>query len=123
MSATILAGKAHNDKIGEVGYAGLAKFHFAWHHTGMAGDFKNDWLLMHKILFLEGLVEIELNTFFHFLCLFHLLFSLSLRKSNAHQFLNVPLKVTHLDVLIGQRIVEVFDVGVTAWVTDFYGQG
>ncbi len=78
---------------------------------------------MHKILFLEGLVEIELNTFFHFLCLFHLLFSLSLRKSNAHQFLNVPLKVTHLDVLIGQRIVEVFDVGVTAWVTDFYGQG
>ncbi len=122
MSTTVLAGETHDKQISEVGDTGLTQFHFPRHETRVTRDFKDDGLLVKEILFLKRFVEVELDSLFPRFYQLDFLLSLFGRESYLHQLLNTPLEVTQLDALVRQRIVDIPDVRVPAWITNADGQ-
>ena len=78
MSTTILALEAHDDEILEVGDGGLTHFHLAWNLTWVTGDFKDDRLLFHEVVLLEGFGEVDFGTDFLGFNLLDLLFGVLL---------------------------------------------
>ena len=78
MSSTILTLETHDDEILEVGYGGLTHFHLAWNLARVAGHFKDDRLLFHEVVLLEGFGEVDFGADFLGLDLLDLLLSVLL---------------------------------------------
>ena len=60
MGSTVLAFKAHDNEIAEIGDANFAHSSLSHHLTSMAGYFKDGCFLMHEVVFLERFGEIHL---------------------------------------------------------------
>jgi hypothetical protein len=85
VGSAVFAGKTHDDKISKVRNACFTKLHFSRHHASMAGDLKDNRLLVHEILLLKRFIKIELDTFLSFLSQFNFLLSFLLSKFHGHQ--------------------------------------
>jgi hypothetical protein len=58
--SAVVAGKAHDDEIGEVGHAGAAGQELAWLEADLAGHVETHWLIGEQVGLFEGLHEVEL---------------------------------------------------------------
>jgi hypothetical protein len=106
VGSAILTRKAHDNEISEIRHTRLAKFHFSRHQASMARDLKNNRLLMHEILFLKRLIEVELDSFLPFFSELNLLFSFLLAESHGHQFLHRSFEIVNLDALVRKWVVK-----------------
>ena len=64
MGSTIVAFKAHDGEVSEVGDAGLAHFHFSRHRARMTIKLKDSWLCIHEVVFFKRLGEADFVSYF-----------------------------------------------------------
>lgn len=120
--SAVVAGETHNDEVGEVRHAGAATGQLARHEADFAVHFELYRLVIHEIFLLEGLYEVELVAVeLPMLLVLHLLLHVAHVVAHRHQLFLRPLEAAHLHVLIDFRGEWVFDVRVSAWVTQLEG--
>lgn len=86
MRSTVLAPKTHNYQIAEIRHADFTHFCFAHHVAGRAGHVEYCSFVMHEVILLEGLREVELIAELLFLDRLSLLFRVLLAISHLYQF-------------------------------------
>lgn len=120
VSTTKLAIKGHDNQVLKVRNVSLTYLHLSRHQTSMTRYLYECSLFVQKVFFLKWLIEIQLYPSLALLCPFYLFLGQFLWKTYPYQLVYCPFEVEDLNTLIWKRVILVFHIRISTWISDSY---